>query len=326
MLTEADFLHLPFTPDLNDAGAAMGLGTSSSDAAASDDSWYDSLQRTVARVAVELALRRHLTQNRIPFKVRGGLPFAEPRQFDVTLGGHRCDIVVELITDRAGVAALRRHPALLLDQPAAAPSAGTASAGNLGGDVIIFAWCLGLLARTGRDLKRASAAGQPCLLVHRMPASWRKPKTWKPIGPVALKSESAQPVTLEICGTDQDRHAVSASIQLEGGRRVELQSDFFSIASVQLRQPVPGRIALRNLERSITHVIGTRDFSNIWIYGMEIILAGYLASTDLRLPRAASLSARPGRPRPGSAVTVRRLKPLAPLFEKVKGWRATQSP
>lgn len=323
MLTEADFLHLPFTPDLNDAGAAIGLGSASSDAAATDDDWCDALQRMVAHVAVGLALRRHLTGNRIPFKVTGGLPFSEPNQFDVTLGGHRCHIVVELVTDRADAAALRRRPSLLLDEPAAAPSASTALPGNPGSDVVIFAWCLGLLARSARDLKRASAAGQPCLLVHRMPTSWRKPRTWRPIGTLALKSESAQPVRLELIGADKDGQAVSTAVQLEGGHRIELQNRFFSIASVQLRQPAPGRLALRNLERGTTHVIGTRDFSNIWIYGVDIILTGYLASTEFRLPRAAS-SARPDRPGPRNAARVKDLKPLAPLFEQVKGWHATR--
>ena len=47
---------------------------------------YDRLRRIVAGAAVELAFRRYLSEQNIPFDVKGALPFTEHQRYDVTLG------------------------------------------------------------------------------------------------------------------------------------------------------------------------------------------------------------------------------------------------
>ena len=105
------------------------------------------------------------------------------------------------------------------------------------------------------------------------------------------------------------------------------QNDFFSVGSIQLRKSASSRLALHNLRRGVTHVIGSGDFVNVWMYGMDIILTGYLSGSELRYHLASSR--RPGPPSrsqsPACRVRVRDLKPLADLFEDVKAWHAARA-
>ena len=77
------------------------------------------------------------------------------------------------------------------------------------------------------------------------------------------------------------------------------------------------------------YIIDPFGWGNIWVYGMEIILTGYIPREEFR--RKSSLI------QPGSrvfqynktrtknlAVPVADLKPLPELFERVKEWEAAQ--
>ena len=100
MLTTSDLLHLPYTPDLTEAGVAYALRSLPNSFERIGSKPYDRIRRVVAEVAVELAFRRYLSQENIPFDVMGATPFTEPDKYNVSLGGHRCDIKSFLISHR----------------------------------------------------------------------------------------------------------------------------------------------------------------------------------------------------------------------------------
>ena len=83
---------------------------------------YDRLRRVVAEAAVELAFRRYLSQQEIPFDVIGTSPFTDPDKYNVSLGWHRCDIKSFLISHRDQIAQIRTDPSIILDTPALVPS------------------------------------------------------------------------------------------------------------------------------------------------------------------------------------------------------------
>ncbi len=107
----------------------------------------DSLRRMVGGVAAELAFRRSLSEQGIPFKVLGATPFTHPDRYDVSLGGHRCDLKSFLITRRPQIA---RHPAetraLVLQAPALLPLDQFAAEGRKPDDLYLFAFLLGVVA------------------------------------------------------------------------------------------------------------------------------------------------------------------------------------
>jgi hypothetical protein len=284
----------------------------------------------VAGVAVELAFRRYLSENDIPYEVVGAVPFTDPERYDVSLGGHRCDIKSFLITHRDQITEMRKNPGVLLDAPALVASDQHAGEGHSDQDLYIFAFLAGLVAASQEDLKKAVAAGKPYYLVHAMPKEWCRPKTWRPLGPVTLKSESEAPLTVEIGGQDEGRGFLTRIVELPPRTRVTIAESFYAVASIHVQHPTEARLGIHSSQMKETHVIHPLDWGNIWVHGMEIFLAGYLSRDGFR--RSAELIAQGTRvfqyehtKTKNLAVKIAELRPLADLFARVREWHADES-
>jgi hypothetical protein len=286
---------------------------------------FSRLRRIVAGVAVELAFRRHLTGQGIPFAVRGATPFTEPDRFDVALGGHRCDVKSFLITRRPQISSMRRDPGVMLGAPALIPSDQFAGEMRSDQDVYVFAFLSGLVAAAQQDIERAREAGQPACLIHALPLEWTRPQVWHPLN-LVLKSEAETPVTVEIGGQNAERDYITERVTLPRRERVELGSPFHSIACLQAERLPAARIGLHSATRHETHLVPPGEWGNIWIYGMEIWLAGYVAHEEFR--RRASFVEQGSRVfqyqethTRNLAVPVRDLHPLNDLLERVRAWQ-----
>ena len=122
MQNSSHLIRLPYTPDLTEGGIVYALRTLSNSFERSGVKPYDRIRRVVAEAAVELAFRRYLSQQEIPFDVIGASPFTDPDKYNVSLGGHRCDIKSFLISHRDQIAQIRTDPSIILDTPALVPS------------------------------------------------------------------------------------------------------------------------------------------------------------------------------------------------------------
>ena len=105
---------------------------------------FDRLRRIVADVAVELAFRRYLAQQNIPFDIKGATPFTDPDRYDVSLGGHRCDIKSFLISHRTQITSLRAEPELTLKAPVLVPLDQYSADGHPDNDLHLFAFLASL--------------------------------------------------------------------------------------------------------------------------------------------------------------------------------------
>ena len=113
MVAPSDLLRLPFTRDLTEGGVAYAVRSLTRGMAARPAD-PGKIRHLVGSAAAELAFRRSLGGNDIPFTVARTLPFTQPDRYDVMVGGHRCEIRTQLITDRRQIAALQRDPSGLL--------------------------------------------------------------------------------------------------------------------------------------------------------------------------------------------------------------------
>src|SRR5438034_4038976 len=118
MISSSDLIHLPYTRDLTEGGIAYAVRSLPYTYSRMGASSYDRLRRVVAGVAVELAFRRYLSEQNIPFDVKSATPFTDPNQYDVSLGGRRCDIKSFFISYREQIAEMKRNPQVVLDAPA----------------------------------------------------------------------------------------------------------------------------------------------------------------------------------------------------------------
>ena len=329
MISSADFIHLPYTRDLTEGGIAYAVRSLAFTYNRMGGSSYDRLRRIVAGVAVELAFRRYLAEHDIPFDVMGATPFTDPDRYDVSLGGRRCDIKSFLITYREQIAEMKRSPQIVLNAPALVPSDQNAAEGHSAYDIYLFAFLSGLVAASQEALKKVIAANQPTYLIHSMPEAWARPSGWNSLGALVLKSESAVTQIVEVGGQDAGREMRSLRVEVPPRTRITLDGGFFSLAYVHIQTQPEARIGIHSPGLQETHLISPMDWGNIWVYGMDILLAGYLTREEF------SRNANPVLP--GSrvfqydrtrtknlAVAVSDLKPLSDLFERVQQWNGSR--
>ncbi len=329
MLTPSSFLRLSFSPDLIQGGIAYAVRSLPYTYNRMGGSPYDRLRRIAAGVAVELAFRRYLAHHDIPYDLQGWTPFTQPDRYDLSLGGHRCDLKSFLITRRAQIRRIRRDPSLLLDAPALVPVDQDAAEGRRDDDLYLFAFVAALVAASRRDMQRAQAAGQPLYLLHALSKPWANPYLWAPLGPLALKSDCETSMVVEIGGQLEDRSYATETVHLPPRTRVEAGTPFFSITSLHVDRLPSGRIALRSPLRSQTYVIAPYEWGNIWIYGMDIFLTGWILRREFRLrarviPAGMRVFQYDRTQVKNLAVDVRRLHSLHDLFERVKEWEANK--
>ncbi len=325
MVVVSDLLRNPYTPDLTEGGIAYAGRSLPHTYDRMGGSSFDRLRRIVAGVAVELAFRRHLSGQNIPFDIKGATPFTDPDRYDVSLGGHRCDIKSFLISHRDQITALRADPELMLKAPALVPLDQYAAEGHSNNDLYLFAFLTGLIAASPEDFQKAVDANQQTYLIHTMPKAWMRPRTWIPLGPLVLKSESGETLKLEIGGQTSGRDFMTHQIELPPRTRIEVDADFHSLAYVHVESKPTARLGIYSPMRKETYLIEPITWSNIWVYGMDIYLAGWITRDDFR--RRASLIQEGSRVFQYSrtrtknlAVPISDLMPMNELFERVRNW------
>ena len=317
------FLHLSYTPDLTEGGIAHALRSLPYSFPRAGGSTYDRLRRAVAETAVEIVFRRYLSGQKIPFEVKAGLPFTGHDRYDVILGGRRCEIKSSLISERDQMSQLRCHPELVLKAPALVESDQHAAEGHSPRDLYLFAFLLGE-ARASRDeLHHVIADKQPHYLIHVMPETWNRPKKWNPLGKLVLKSESEETLNIEIGGQDEAGAMCSCTVELPPRRRLEISTGFFSLSYVHTRSEFPKRIGVHSPVRRETYLIDAPDWGNIWVYGTDILLAGFITREEFRrratfLPAGSHDFGNKKTQVKSLAVPVSDLRPLSELFERVK--------
>lgn len=325
MISSSNLIHLPYTRDLTEGGIAYALRSLPYTYNRMGGSQYDRLRRIAAGVAVELAFRRYLTEQNIPFDVKGATPFTEPDRYDVALGGRRCDIKSFLITYREQILEMKRNPQVVVNAPALVPSDQNAAEGHSDKDIYLFAFLPDLIAASQADLQKVIHRKQPYHLVHVMPDSWMRPSNWNSLGKLILKSESAETQIVEIGGQDAGREMRAVSVELPPKTRVQIEGEFFSVAYVQSKSLPDARIGIHSPTLRETHLIGAMDWGNIWVYGMDVLLAGWLTHGEFNqraypVQESARVFQYDRTRTKNLAVTVRDLKPISDLLERVKEW------
>jgi hypothetical protein len=323
MITASDLLRIPYTADLTEGGIAYANRSLPHTYDRMGGSPFDRLRRIVAGVAVELAFRRYLAQQNIQFDIKGATPFTDPDRYDVSLGGHRCDIKSFLISHRTQITSLRADPGLILQAPALVPLDQYSADGYSDNDLYLFAFLTGLVAASPDDLQKAVDANQPTYLIHTMPKLWMRPQLWIPLGPLALKSESDETLRLEIGGQNSGRDFMTRKLELPPRTRVEVDGDFYSLVYIHIESKPRARLGIYSPSRKESYLIEPIAWSNIWVYGMDIYLAGWISREEFR--RRARLIHEGSRVfqynqtrTKNLAVSVSDLKPMSELFERVR--------
>jgi hypothetical protein len=325
MLETTDLIHLPYTPDLTEGGITFACRTLAGSAERGGDPPLVQLRRCVSEVAVELAFRRHMTEQSVPFHVLGMTPFTQPNHYDISLGGHRFIVKSYLISQRDQITLLHRDPGSILKAPALIPLDQFATEDHKPDDIYIFAILLGLVAAKPEDVRKASAASQPLFLIHLLPKAWARPASWMPLPKLSLKSECEVPVEVDIGGLDGGRNFVTARLELPPRQRILVDMDFHSLTYIHAGRRPEARIGIHSPLQGHPYLIPAHAWGNLWVYGMEIILTGWLTHEVLhnkaKVINPGMRTFQFDRIREKNLlVPVSDLNPLGRLLDKVRQW------
>jgi hypothetical protein len=283
MISAEDFVHLPFSSDLSEAGIVhmcrslprLGGGTRISG---------HSLRRSIAATSAQLSLRRYLAAQGLAFGVGAPSTFAQHEAPNLKIGRRTWALKSFLISSESQIGALGENPALALLAPALVPSDRFAAEEMRGEDVFVFALVNATVATT-----RPEAPGTPQPWVYTLPSAWRRPRSWAPFGALTLKSEAKAALWLELGGELGSRDFHQTRVRLTSGERKIIDGSFHSLSYVRAAERPGGRIGIRSAARRETQLIAPIDWQNVWLEGREVCLLGWISRDEF------SIRARPIR-------------------------------
>jgi hypothetical protein len=277
MISTGDIVKIAYSADLTDAGLIYVRHVLSIQPLRRDRGLIENLRRLVSATATELAFRRYLAAERIPFGAAAGRQFSESDHYDVVLDGHRCDVRSFLISHSADVDALGRDASLALEAPALVPIERHMADGQSLADIYVF----GLVAASpNAHTVGVMGPRSPTCLIHPMPRTWATPRNMGLIGPVVLKSESVESLVLDFGGRDMAGEDMMRSVELPSLARTQLEGDFQSLAYIQAASPPAGRIGVHANSHAETYVVQPDAWGDIWLEGSAIYLLGWMTREE----------------------------------------------
>jgi hypothetical protein len=196
-------------------------------------------------------------------------------------------------------------------------------------DIYLFGFLAGLEMRGLASLERALAAGQPVYLLHALEqAGWRGEGPWQSLGRLVLKTDSRELVEVDLGGQDQAHAAIVERLRLPPRVRAVTGAEFYALLYLHAPRLPTGPVGVRSPARRETKLVTPGDWDNIWVYGLEVFLAGWLTKAEMReqgqrLPAGAAVWQYPRTQTNNQAVPVTALRPVTELAEMVKRWQAT---
>jgi hypothetical protein len=132
---------------------------------------------------------------------------------------------------------------------------------------------------------------------------------------------------VELGGQTENRNFLSQSVELPPRKRVQVEARFYTLAYIHAQDLSQGRIGIHSPSLDKTVVILPHQWGNIWVYGMDILLAGYITHEEFRrrasLIRTGSRTLQYGMTHTRNlAVPIVDLHPLGRLFERVREWES----
>jgi hypothetical protein len=107
---------------------------------------------------------------------------------------------------------------------------------------------------------------------------------------LALKSKCPEPITVELGGLDSGREFFAATLVLPPRETVHVEQGFHSPAYIHPARQPEARLGLHSPLRGKASILPAQAWGNIWVYGMDCILTGWLTHEDY-LRKASVLKA-----------------------------------
>jgi hypothetical protein len=323
MISPEDFVHLPYSPDLTAAGIIHACRVLPRLPSQEGNGLYDTMRRTVAATAAQLALRHYLTGQGITFSVRLAAPFSDPDRYYIEVGRRVCELKSFLISRRAQIEALAADPGLALRAPALVPVDRYVMEQLRGDDLYLFAFVSALISAGRVGTRGGAPVCTTKYWMHCMPQGWIRPRSWVLLSPLVLKAESPETLSLELVGEDGLRNTLELTIDLPPGKRLEVDAPFHSLSHIHAWAMPAGRVGIHSTPRKAIHLINPTEWRNIWLEGKDICLLGWITREQFRvqatlIPEGRRVYQFDRTKTKNLALDVARLKPIDRLLDRAR--------
>jgi hypothetical protein len=196
-------------------------------------------------------------------------------------------------------------------------------------DLFIFACLLALATHSQQDIQKVIANQQPYYLFFKTPADWATPRQWRSFAPLALKLDSEEPATVELGGLSGERTGLTFSVDLPPRQRIEVSPDFYTLNYLHAKDLPAGTVGVHSSAQPETLLVAPFQWGNLWVYGIEIVLLGYLSRGEFhrkatRLPAGSRVFGLPRTEQDYQSLPVSQLRPLPDLFIRANNWAGQQ--
>jgi len=224
---------LPCTLDLSETGVAEVVRALAHPSRQLFLKSYDEMRLRVAENIASLALQRYLAAEKIPHKMVEPLSFVETDRYDITIGGRHCIPVPQMICQPSEIEKIYL--------PAE-------DRGRLVRDVDIYLFMRldVILTRSRDEIDWAKLNGKPVYLIHQMPEAWSAPENWVGLDPLALKTDTLEPVSLELHGMGEDRAHQVYTLDLDPRHKMRVESGLYTLGSVHATAVPSGPIGIHS--------------------------------------------------------------------------------
>lgn len=322
-LATADLVSLAYSGQYSLAGVQHACESLLHGKALADDVEPAQLRSAVAAVAFEMALRRWLDDAQVSYQLPAHALATTGAQRQLALGGRKCELRPSILTHAGGMQSVQADAGWLLGTSAMVAPAELAAQRLAEEDIFIFGCVTGSVAHSLRETQRAAAQAQPLSLVHMPPRPWQGLGSWRSLGQLVLKSAAKQPLQVELGGLDRAHQVLRSTLLLQPMQRTLVPEDFYCLRYLCVAALPDGALGVHSPALRQTPVITPRQWHNIWFYGLQVYLCGWLNKRDFR-SRSVRLAAGT-RVRQYvrteevlHAIEIARLRPLARLLELVR--------
>jgi len=320
-VTAADFIHLPYTADLTRAGILYACQSLAQAQRQIKVNPIHALRTLVVTAAVDVAFRRYLSQQGVPYQTLNVTPFSQPGHSEIILEKRRCVFICALSAGTAEGRPSREQVSALALKQARVPAAYLNTESHFDPELFLFAFVFHLPTFTRLDPRHPPKIDQPHYLLYPMSTLWARPRRWRSLGSLVLEVDAPRPITLDIGGLGEDRRYFSRTLQLQPHQPLDLHLGLYTLAYLALPTYLNGRIQIYSSGLRRRYSPSPDRWGNLWIQGSEIILVGYMSRGEFR-QRAFTLH-RGNQPWPAEAHTLKdraipvsALHPLRDLFQQ----------
>ena len=330
MITTTDFIVIAQTPELIEAGVTYSVRSLPFVQLHGGALLIDRLRRIAATTAAELAFRRTLTDRSVPFHVNSEISFTDHERYDVFLAGQRCKLQTYLITKHEQIERVNKNQKILLEAEALVSSDEHVAEGVSPRNVYVFAFFPARVTNTSDELSQDIKGKKPIYLIHCLPKNWRQPTNWIPMCPLILTYSGGTTLAVEINGLVGSGETISQRVCLYPNQPMRVEVPLYSLSSLHPDHRPEALLEITCPSRGQTHSIRPDEWSNIWLYGEEIIYCGTISHEEFS---RGAIPIQPGSrvfqydrtQLKNLAVPVSNLKPIQELIEKANSQTTIKS-